>query len=136
MAAEARAREEDAQKAQQKIAELEAANKALSDEKAAAETAKAEAEVKAFCDAWAGKGVPPAVLEKVKPALLSEGKPSVIKLSDKDEPTPLMKVFGDVFEGMSKVPMGQIGSSEAGTVELSDADRARNLGERIAATLN
>ena len=130
--AAAKARDEDAQR---RIAELEAANKALSEEKAAAETAKAEADVKAFCDEWAGKGVPPAVLEKVKPILLSEGKPSVIKLSDTDE-TPLIKVFGEVFEGMNKVPMGQIGSGDAGAVELSDVDKARSLGQRIAATVN
>ena len=132
MEAANRAKDEDAQK---RIAELEAANKALNEEKAAAETAKAEAEVKAFCDGWAGKGVPPAVLEKVKPVLLSEGRPSVIRLSDKEE-TPLIKVFGEVFEGMGKMPMGQVGSSDAGEVELSDADRARSLGKRIAATVN
>ena len=138
MEAETKARDEDAQK---RIAELEAENKALTEAKAAAEAEKAEAEVKAFCDSWAGKGVPPAVLEKVRSVLLSDthtatgGRPSVIKLSDTEE-VPLIKVFGDVFEGMSKVPMGQIGGSDAGTVELSDMDRARSLGKRIAASVN
>ena len=130
--AEAKAKEDEAQK---KIAELEAANKALNEEKAAAETAQAEAEVKAFCETWTSKGVPPAVLEKVRPVLLSEGRPSVVKLSDK-ESAPLMKVFGDVFESMSKIPMGQIGSSDAGNIELSDVDKARTLGASIAATVN
>lgn len=143
--AEAKSKEDEAQK---KIAELEAANKALAEdkaaleaanqslaeEKAAAEAAKAEAEVKEFCDSWTGKGIPPAVIEKVKPILLSEGKPSIVKLSDTEQAS-LIKVFGDVFEAMGKVPMGQVGSTEA-VVELSDCDKARNLGKSIAAAVN
>lgn len=146
--AEAKSKEDEAKKANEKIAELEAANKALADEKAAleaanksladekaaAEAAKAEAEVKEFCDSWMSKGIPPAVMEKVKPILLSEGKHNIIKLSDTDEAS-LIKVFGDVFEAMPKVAMEQVGSTEA-VIELSDADKARDLGKKIAATLN
>lgn len=146
--AEAKSKEDEAKKANEKIAELEAANKALADEKAAieaanksladekaaAEAAKAEAEVKEFCDSWMSKGIPPAVMEKVKPILLSEGKHNVIKLSDTDEAS-LIKVFGDVFESMPRVAMEQVGSTDS-VVELSDSDKARDLGKRIAATLN
>ena len=118
--------------AQQKIAELEAEKQALAEERAKVAHEKLETEVKAFCDEWTGKGVPPAVLEKVKPVLLSEGR--VIKLSD-TENASLIKVFGEVFEAMAKVPMGQRGSSDTPNVELSDIEKAKKLGEQIAASV-
>lgn len=118
--------------AQQKIAELEAEKKVLAEERAKVAHEKLETEVKAFCDEWTGKGVPPAVLEKVKPVLLSEGR--VIKLSDKED-APLIKVFGEVFEAMPKVEMGQRGSSDTPNVELSDIEKAKKLGEQIAASV-
>ena len=118
--------------AQQKIAELEAEKKVLAEERAKVAHEKLETEVKAFCDEWTRKGVPPAVLEKVKPVLLSEGR--VIKLSDKED-APLIKVFGEVFEAMAKVPMGQQGRSDAPNVELSDIEKAKKLGEQIAASV-
>ena len=118
--------------AQQKIAELEAEKKALAEERAKVAHEKLETEVKAFCDEWPGKGVPPVVLEKVKPVLLSEGR--VIKLSDKED-APLIKVFGEVFEAMAKVPMGQQGRSDAPSTELSDIEKAKKLGEQIAASV-
>ena len=118
--------------AQQKIAELEAEKKALTEERAKVAHEKLETEVKAFCDEWTGKGVPPAVLEKVKPVLLSEGR--IIKLSDKEE-APLIKVFGEVFEALSKVPMEQKGRSDTPNVELSDIEKAKKLGEQIAASV-
>lgn len=118
--------------AQQKIAELEAEKKVLAEERAKVAHEKLETEVKAFCDEWTGKGVPPAVLEKVKPVLLSEGR--VIKLSDKED-APLIKVFGEVFEAMAKVPMGQKGRSDTPTVALSDIEKAKELGKQIAASV-
>ena len=118
--------------AQQKIAELEAEKKVLAEERAKVAHEKLETEVKAFCDEWTGKGVPPAVLEKVKPVLLSEGR--VIKLSDTEDAS-LIKVFGEVFEAMAKVPMGQQGRSDAPNVELSDIEKAKKLGEQIAASV-
>ena len=126
---EAKAKETEAQ---QKIADLEAEKKELADDRAKVAHEKLETEVKAFCDEWAGKGVPPAVLEKVKPVLLSEGR--VIKLSDTEDAS-LIKVFGEVFEAMAKVPMGQQGSSDAPGKELSDIEMAKQLGERIAASV-
>ena len=126
---EAKAKETEAQ---QKIADLEAEKKELADERAKVAREKLETEVKAFCDEWTGKGVPPAVLEKVKPVLLSEGR--VIKLSDKED-APLIKVFGEVFKAMAKVPMGQQGCSDVPNVELSDIEKAKKLGEQIAASV-
>ena len=96
--------------------------------------------MKAFCDKWTGKGIPPAALEKVKPLLL--GKQSrTIKLSDDDkEDTPTLKFFDELFEGMPKMPMTQISSNEAPAVELSDVDkaieRAIEHGKAIAASMN
>lgn len=91
-------------------------------------TEKREAEVKAFCDGWSAKGVPPAVLDKVKPILLAD---NVVKLSDTDS-EPFIKVLGDVFEAMPKVTMGLVGDNSAGTKELSEFDTAVKLGEEIA----
>jgi hypothetical protein len=140
-AREAKAQEQAAQaqaqidEAQKKIAELEAANLALCAEKEQAEAAQNEAEVKAFCDKWAGQGIPPATLEKVRPLLMSRAG-RVIRLSDdaKDD-LPSLKFFDDLFSGLPKVPMGQIGSGEAPSRELSDIEKAKKRGEAIAATV-
>ena len=121
--------------AQRKIAELEAANKALNEEKDNAEAARNETEVKTFCDKWAGRGIPPAMLEKVKPLLMSKAG-RVIRLSDnaKDD-VPSLKFFDELFEGLPKVPMGQIGSGETPSRELSDVEQAKKRGEAIAASV-
>ncbi len=125
--------EEDTAK---KIADLEAQNKSLLEERERAENARNEAEVKAFCDKWTGKGIPPVVLEKVKPLLLAK-QSRTIRLSDdaKDE-TLTLKFFDDLFEGMPKMPMTQLGNSEAPSVELSDIEKAIKRGEAIAASVN
>ena len=115
-----------------KLAELEAENKALKDERTQAEKARTEAEVKAFCDKWVNNGIPPAILEKVKPLLLSEqGK--VIKLSEdaKDDVVSL-KFFDELFDGMPKVPLKQIGNADTPKIELSDVDKAIEHGKAIA----
>jgi len=140
-AREAKAEEQAAQaqaqidEAQKKIAELEAANQALCAEKEQAEAAQNEAEVKTFCDKWAGRGIPPAMLEKVKPLLMSRtGR--VIRLSDdaRDD-VPSLKFFDELFEGLPRVPMGQLGSGETPPRELSDVERAKKRGEAIAASV-
>ena len=121
--------------AQRKIAELEAANKALNEEKDNADTARNEAEVKTFCDKWAGRGIPPAMLEKVKPLLMSKAG-RVIRLSDDAKnDVPSLKFFDELFEGLPKVPMGQIGNGETPRIELSDVKRAKKRGEAIAASV-
>ena len=119
-----------------RIAELEAENKALRDERARAERARNEAEVKAFCDKWTGKGIPPAALEKVKPILLAE-QSRVIHLSDNSEQdVPSLKFFDELFDGLPKIPMTQISSSEKPAVELSDTQKAIERGKAIAEALN
>ena len=131
-AAQAQAQIDEAQK---KIAELEAANLALCAEKEQAEAAQNEAEVKTFCDKWAGRGIPPATLEKVRPLLMSRAG-RIIRLSDdaKDD-VPSLKFFDELFEGLPKVPLGQIGSGETPSIELSDVERAKKRGEAIAASV-
>ena len=131
-AAQAQAQIDEAQK---KIAELEAANLALCAEKEQAEAAQNEAEVKTFCDKWAGRGIPPATLEKDRPLLMIHAG-RVIRLSDdaKDD-VPSLKFFDELFEGLPKVPLGQIGSSDTPSIELSDVERAKKRGEAIAATV-
>ena len=125
----------EAEEAQKRITELEAANKALNAEKEQAEAAQAEAEVKAFCEKWVGSGIPPATLEKVKPLLQSKTN-RVIKLSDdaKDD-IPTLKFFDELFAGLPKVPLGQIGSGDTPQRELSDIERAKKRGEAIAASV-
>ena len=118
-----------------KLADIEATNKALIEERERAENEKNEAEVKAFSDKWIAQGIPPAVMEKVKPVLL--GKTSrVLKLSDnaKDD-TPSLKFFDDLFESLPKIPMHQIRSTDQPQVELSDIEKARERGKAIASTL-
>ena len=106
----------------------------LKAEKEKVETEKNEAEVKAFCDKWTSKGVPPVVVEAVKPLLLSKTN-RVIKLSDnaKDD-VPSMKFFDDLFEKMPKVEMKQQ-SSNGKHIELSDIEKAKARGKAIAESL-
>ena len=133
-AAAGKAQEVDAQTA--RIAELEAENKALKEERKRAEKSRNEAEVKAFCEKWTGQGIPPTVLEKVKPLLLSEGA-RVIRLSDDAaDDVPSLKFFDELFEGMPKIPMTQISSTEKPSVELSDVERAIARGKAIADSAN
>ena len=60
----------------------------------------------------------------------------VIRLSDdaKDD-VPSLKFFDELFEGLPKVPMGQIGSGETPPHELSDVEKAKKRGEAIAASV-
>lgn len=134
--AETAAKSQDAETMAKRIAELEAENAALKEERRRAEKSRTESEVKAFCDKWTGKGIPPVVLEKVKPVLLSE-QSQVIRLSeDAAEDVPSLKFFDELFGGLPKVPMTQLSSSEKPAVELSDVERAIARGKAIAESAN
>ena len=126
----------EAEAAGKKLADLEAQNKSLLEERERVENARNEAEVKALCDKWISKGIPPVTVEKVRPLLLAK-QSRTIKLSDdaKDE-IPAQKFFDELFEGMPKMPMTQLGNSEAPNVELSDVEKAIERGKAIAASLN
>ncbi|MBQ4430878.1 MAG: hypothetical protein II877_05195 [Synergistaceae bacterium] len=119
-----------------KLADLEAQNKSLLEEREHAENARNEAEVKALCDKWVSKGVAPVMVDKVKPLLLTK-QSRTIKLSDdaKDD-IPTQKFFDELFELMPKMPMTQLGNSEAPSVELSDVEKAIERGKAIAASVN
>ena len=115
-----------------KIADLDAQNKALIAEKELAENEKNNAEVKAFCDKWTGKGIPPAVVDKVKPLLLATHS-RVLKLSDDaHDDVPSIKFFDELFDAIPKVNMTQISAADAPAVELSDVDKARERAKAIA----
>lgn len=119
---------------EKKLAEAEVQRKELAEREAKAQKEQHEAEVKSFCDGWVSKGIPPAVLEKAKPVLLAESR--VIKLSDTEE-TSLMKLLGDIFELMPKVPMGLVGKPDGeGSTQLSDIDEARKRGKAMAEAVN
>ena len=128
--------QEENEAGKKSLADLEAQNKALIEERERADNAKNEAEVKAFSDKWTAQGIPPAVIEQVKPVLL--GKSSrVIKLSDNDkDDKPALKFFDDLFAALPKIPMTQISSNEAPAVELSDTQKAIEHAKLIAGSLN
>lgn len=128
--AAAKAREE---KAQKKIGDLQAKNRAAEKARASMEQEKRKSEVDAFCDNWSSKGVPPAVLGRLKPILLAEG--NLIKLSE-TESTSLVGLFAEVFEAMPKFDMGQKGLADTGDLELSDVEKARAKGAAMAARVN
>ena len=131
--AEQKAKEQDA--ATLKLSELEAENKALKEECMKAEQERNASEVKAFCEKWTEKGIPPVMLEKVKPLLLSE-QTKIIKLSEeaKDNINSL-KFFDELFSGMPKVPLTQISKTDSQHVELSEAAQAIERGKAIAASI-
>ena len=126
----------ESEEAAKKIAELEAQNKALFEERERMETARNEAEVKALCDKWTSQGIPPIVVEKVKPVLLAKTS-RTIKLGDSpDDEKPTLKFFDELFEAMPKVQLGQTSLQEAPKTELSDYDKAIERGKAIAACVN
>lgn len=133
--AEMKALREQSESTAKKLADLEAQNKSLIEERERAENARNEAEVKALCDKWISQGVAPVIVEKVRPVLLAK-QSRTIKLSDdaKDE-IPTQKFFDELFESMPKMPMKQVSSNEAPAVELSDVDKAIERGKAIAASL-
>lgn len=102
---------EETKKATDSIALAEALTKDLSDVR----REKREAEVKVFCDKAVEQGVPPAIVEKVKPVLLSEASGGEICLSDGKKVQ--MSVFlSDLLESMPKIPLGSLGQRETGGV--------------------
>ena len=126
----------EAEESSKKIADLEAENKALTEEREKVEEARNEAETKALCDKWTANGIPPNVVDMVRPLLLAKTS-RIFRLSDKPEDErPAMKFFDDMFEAMPKVPMGQISYSDKPEVELSEYDKAIKRGKAIAAIVN
>ena len=91
-----------------------------------------EAGVKAFCDGWSQKGIPPVVLDKVRPVLLAEGG-GVIKLSD-DQETSVKTLLGEIFEAIPKVNLRTLGDPQA--QNNTEAEKAVKLGDDIAARAN
>ncbi len=102
---------EETKKATDSVALAEALANDLSDVR----REKREAEVKVFCDKAVEQGVPPAIVEKVKPVLLSEASGGEICLSDGKKVQ--MSVFlSDLLESMPKIPLGSLGQRESGGV--------------------
>ena len=124
----------EAEESAKKLADIEAENKELLAERDKIEAARNEAEVKVFCDTKIAEGIPPAVIDLVKPVLLANIS-RTIKLSDTEE-KPAIKFFGELFDAMPKIPLGQKSLSDAPTVELSDTEKAIKRGEAIAAIVN
>ena len=82
---------------------------------AAAARDRREVEVKAFCDGWGEKGIPPVVMDRLKPVLLGGNQGEAVCLSDNTgRSVDLMTLLGEVFEALPKVPMGPSGASGSG----------------------
>ena len=124
----------EAEESAKKLADIEAENKELLAERDKIEAARNEAEVKVFCDTKIAEGIPPAVIDLVKPVLLANIS-RTIKLSDTEE-KPAIKFFGELFDAMPKIPLGQKSLSDAPATELSDIEKAIKRGEAIAAIVN
>lgn len=124
----------ESEESAKKLADIEAENKKLLAERDKMEAARNEAEVKVFCDTKIAEGIPPAVIDLVKPVLLANIS-RTIKLSDTEE-KPAIKFFGELFDAMPKIPLGQKSLSDAPAVELSDTEKAIKRGEAIAAIVN
>lgn len=124
----------EAEESAKKLADIEAKNKKLIEERDRMETARNETEVKVCCETWLAEGIPPAVVDKLKPLMLSKTS-RVIRLSDTEE-KPIMEVLKDIVSAIPKVPMGQESLSDTSAVELSDYEKAIKRGEEIAAIVN
>ncbi len=114
---------EEKKELSEQVTQMETQNKGALEDIARLKKEKHEAEIKVFCDKWAGLGIPPVVLDKVRPVLLAEGG-GVIKLSDSKE-TSVKSLLNDVFEAIPKVAMRSLGdpqaTSEQGAVKLGEA---------------
>lgn len=124
----------EAEESAKKLADIEAENKKLLAERDKMEAARNEAEVKVCCETWLAEGIPPAVVDKLKPLMLSKTS-RVIRLSDTEE-KPIMEVLKDIVSAMPKIPLGQKSLSDAPATELSDTEKAIKRGEAIAAIVN
>ncbi len=133
--AEMKTLREQSEDTAKKLADIEAQNKSLLEERERAENARNEAEVKALCDKWISKGIPPVTVEKVRPVLLAKQSRTIKLSDDAKDYIPTQKFFDELFEGMPKMPMTQLGNSEAPSVELSDVEKAIERGKAIAASV-
>lgn len=98
---------------------------------------KREGEVKAFCDDLTKKGIPPVAVDKLKPLLLSDiltGEDKVIKLSDGTN-KPFMTMIKEFCDELPTIPMVAVGE-QSNTKELSDFEKQKNLGNKIAQSVN
>lgn len=118
----------------QKFGDMEKENTTLKTQLADAQAnaAKIEQEkhvqaVQAFCDKQIAAGIPPAVIEKIKPVMLATT--AAIKLSDKEEKS-LQDIFGEMFADMSKVELGFKGGF------ANPNDKAVMMADDIAAYAN
>ena len=128
---EAQLKEKDTQLANKdvQLADMQKRLTELQTEKDKAEMAKRETEVKMFCDKWIGEGIPPVVLEQVKPVLLAKTA-TTIKLSD-DSGLDTLKFFGDMFEKLPKQIMRQRSMTDTGDTTLSDIERGKAIAESV-----
>ena len=121
----------DAMKVQERLAQENEEIKKLAEENAAEAARMREekhvAEVAAFCEGYVAKGVPPVIVEKIKPILLAEGQ--TIKLSDGQD-VSFMKVFSELLDVIPRVNLAADG------VQAKAEDRSVRLGEDIAARAN
>ena len=120
----------EAERAKAEAAEAKKLSDAARTETEGLRKAAREREVTAFCDEWTGKGIPPAVVDKIRPVLLADA--ATVKLSDGRE-ADLKALFGALFEAVPRVPMGAKGDPGA---TKDPAAEAKTLADDIAARAN
>lgn len=111
---------------------LKSENEKLTEEKEEIEEAVNEAEVKEFSERWASKGIPPVVLEKIKPLLQSKtGR--VLKFSDKaKDSTKAVKFFDEIFSGLNSGMLRQYSDIDtSGYNARAELERGKRIAESL-----
>lgn len=67
-------------------------------------------QIKVFCDEFVKQGVPPALVDKIRPVLFADT--GMIKLADNTE-VSLQQVFKDIFTEIPKIQLSAIGTQAA-----------------------
>ena len=94
---------------------------------------KQKAEVAALCDGWKKKGVPPVLVDKLMPLMLSESGP--VKLSDGKEQTAL-EIIKTALDGMPRVDMSGISMSDRAYIPADSGGNDYKAGLEAAKLLN
>jgi hypothetical protein len=95
-----------------KLAEYEARMKALEEENRQIKRAQREAEIDRKLAEYTAKGIPPAILQQVRPILLADTGTEVIKLADGKSLTQSDQIYAmlDAFPEESRVKLRQVGT--------------------------
>jgi hypothetical protein len=112
--------------------------KALEQQLGATRQLQHAAEVDKKLAEYVQKGIPPAVIDQVKPILLADiDQAKIIKLSDDKTISASEQVFEmlDKFPDASRVKLSQVGSQTAPTVDEKAAEESKKLCDQVMTDL-